>query len=202
MDSIQKLTELFTRFPGIGPRQARRFVFFLLSSSQSYRAELVRLISSITTDTKTCTSCSRFHSNREEACPLCADKNRDHSLLMLVEKDVDLDSIERAKEYPGYYFVVGGTVPILDKNPHHSIRIKDLERIVVKRAGEGLNEIILAFSVNPEGENTIQYIQKSLGSLLTKHTIKTSTLGRGLSTGSEVEYSDSETIKSALKNRM
>ena len=202
MNTIQKLIELFTRFPGIGPRQAGRFVYFLLSSSQSYRNELIRLLSSVKDDTKTCPSCSRFHSNQKDSCSLCADKNRDASLLMLVEKDVDLDNIERTKDYSGYYFVIGGTVPILDKNPENSIRVKEIEKAVIKRIEDGLKEIILAFSVNSEGENTTQYVHKILDSLAEEHGLKISMLGRGLSTGSELEYSDSETIKNALKNRI
>jgi len=121
---------------------------------------------------------------------------------MLVEKDVDLDNIERAKDYQGHYFVIGGRVPILDKNPSTSIREKELTEVLERRASEGLKEVILAFSVNPEGENTTQYIQKVVEPYATKYTLKTSTLGRGLSTGSELEYSDSETIKNALKNRV
>ena len=202
MNTIQKLTELFTRFPGIGPRQAGRFVYFLLSSSYSYRSELIRLIGALKDETKICTSCSRFHSDRPEICTICSDKNRDNSLLMLVEKDVDLDNIERTKDYHGYYFVIGGRVPILDKDPSASIKEKELKEALEKRAQEGLKEVILAFSVNPEGENTTQHIQKVLEPFITKHNLKTSTLGRGLSTGSELEYSDSETIKNALKNRM
>lgn len=202
MNTIQKLTELFTRFPGIGPRQAGRFVYFLLSSSPSYRSELVRLINTLKDETKVCTSCSRFHSNSAGVCSICGDKNRDNSLLMLVEKDVDLDNIERAKDYHGHYFVIGGRVPILDKNPSTSIREKELKETIEKRVQEGLKEIILAFSVNPEGENTTQYVQKVLEPLVTKFKLKTSSLGRGLSTGSELEYSDSETIKNALKNRV
>ncbi len=202
MNTIHKLTELFTRFPGIGPRQAGRFVYFLLSSSHSYRSELIRLISTLKDETKICTLCSRFHSNHTEICSICADKNRDNTLLMLVEKDVDLDNIERARDYNGYYFVIGGRVPILDKEPSNTIREKELKKILEGRAKEGLKEIILAFSVNPEGENTTQYIQKAIESIIKKHNLKISTLGRGLSTGSELEYSDSETIKNALKNRM
>lgn len=132
---------------------------------------------------------------------MCADKARDTSLLLIVEKDVDLDNIERAKNYNGLYFVIGGTVPILEKNPSTLIREKELKNIILKRAEEGLKEIIFALSVNPEGEHTTQYLQKELASLLGKHKIKTSTLGRGLSTGSELEYSDTETIKNALLNR-
>ncbi|MEX1120444.1 MAG: toprim domain-containing protein [Candidatus Paceibacterota bacterium] len=120
---------------------------------------------------------------------------------MVVEKDVDLDNIEKTKGYNGYYFVVGGTVPILDKAPENSIRVKELEHAVIKRAENGLKEIILAFSINSEGENTMQYVQKTLDLVIEKYELNVSMLGRGLSTGSELEYSDSETIKNALENR-
>jgi len=202
MNAIQKLTELFARFPGIGPRQAARFVYFLLSSSNSYRSELIRLIGTLKDETKVCSSCSRFHSDHAEACLICSDKNRDNSILMLVEKDIDLDNIERTKDYHGHYFVIGGRVPILDKNPSSSIKEKELKEALERRTKEGLKEIILAFSVNPEGENTTQYVQKVLEPFVNKYELKTSTLGRGLSTGSELEYSDSETIKNALKSRV
>ncbi|MCW9054782.1 MAG: toprim domain-containing protein [Candidatus Pacebacteria bacterium] len=201
MNTIHKLTQLFTRFPGIGPRQAGRFVYFLLASPQSYRNELVELIRTLKEETKVCPSCMRFHSGQGELCTVCADSSRDASSLMLVEKDVDLDNIERTGSYTGRYFVIGGTVPILDKTPERSIREKELLEVVKERTGEGLKEIILAFSVNAEGENTVNHVRRLLTPLLQQHKIRLSTLGRGLSTGSELEYSDSETIKSALKNR-
>lgn len=202
MDTIRKLVELFIRFPGIGPRQATRFVYFLLSSPQSYRSELIRLIGSIKDETKMCSMCTRFHSNHSPLCSICADKSRDPSFLMLVEKDVDLDNIERTKDYRGNYFVIGGTVPILSKKVQFPIRERELEKILETRTKEGLREIILAFSVNPDGENTVQYVRRMLQPLTQKHGVKISILGRGLSTGSELEYSDPETIKNALKNRV
>ncbi|MBI2617883.1 recombination protein RecR [Candidatus Kaiserbacteria bacterium] len=202
MDTIQKLMRMFIKFPGIGPRQAERFVYFLLSSPQSYRQELMRLIGTLKDDTKVCVSCFRFHSNRADICSVCGNANRNKELLMLVQKDVDLDNIERTKDYDGYYFVIGGTVPILDKNPSTLIREKELIETVEKRAKDGLKEVIFAFSVNPDGENTAEYVRKVLEPLLKKSDIKISTLGRGLSTGLELEYSDPETIKNALKNRV
>ena len=93
-------------------------------------------------------------------------------------------------------------MPILEKNSSTVIREKELKNIVKKKTKEGLKEIIFALSVNPEGEDTTQYLKKELAPLLEQHKIKTSTLGRGLSTGSELEYSDTETIKNALKNRV
>ncbi|MSR79009.1 MAG: toprim domain-containing protein [Candidatus Taylorbacteria bacterium] len=92
---------------------------------------------------------------------------------------------------------------MLEKEPEKKIRIKELVERVRRggRADEGLKEIIIATSVNPEGENTADYIAKYLSPLLNELSIRVSVLGRGLSTGTELEYSDSDTIKNALKNR-
>jgi recombination protein RecR len=98
--------------------------------------------------------------------------------------------------------VLGGTVPILEKEPERKVRSRELLKTVEKRAKEeGLKEVILAISFNSEGENTAQYIKDILSPLCEKYSLKITLLGRGLSTGTELEYSDSETIKNALKNR-
>jgi recombination protein RecR len=118
---------------------------------------------------------------------------------LLVEKDVDVDNIERTKKYAGLYFVIGGSVPILEKNPGHAVREKELLKAVESKSD--LKEIIIAFSVTPEGENTTQYVTKLLSPLIEKRGSTISSFGRGLSTGSELEYLDADTIKSALENR-
>jgi recombination protein RecR len=96
--------------------------------------------------------------------------------------------------------VLGGTVPLLDSQDTKGLRGGALKHLVSTK-GSGLKEIILAFSVNPDGENTGRYIEILLKDLITEHSFKISYLGRGLSTGSELEYADSETIKNAFKNR-
>ena len=120
---------------------------------------------------------------------------------MVVERDSDIAPIEHSDTYDGYYFVLGGTVPLLD--PEENIRLRGgaLKSIVAMRVKDGLKEIILAFSVNPDGENTARYVSGLLKEETEKNGVKISTLGRGLSTGSELEYADPETIKNALKNR-
>jgi recombination protein RecR len=109
--------------------------------------------------------------------------------------------VEKTKFFNGYYFILGGTVPILEKNPEKRIRQNELLSVVEKRIKNGLKEIIIALSYNPEGENTLTYLRQILQTLTEKNNIRISTLGRGLSTGTELEYSDSDTIKNALKNR-
>lgn len=205
MNSLHKLTELFSEFPGIGPRQAKRFVYFLLSKNPAYTAELIRHMENIKKDIATCDSCFRFFtkdSSGSPTCQICRDPKRDRTALAVVSFDADLDSIEKTKTFNGNYFVLGGTVPILEKEPDRKVRSRELLKTVEKRVKEsGLKEIILAISFNSEGENTANYVKDVLSPLSTKNSLKITMLGRGLSTGTELEYSDSETIKNALKNR-
>ncbi len=204
MDNIQRLIELFREFPGIGPRQAKRFVYFLLHRNAGYSTELARLIADIKREVQTCDSCFRFFphdASQSRTCPTCRDTHRDAHTLMLVSHDVDFENIEKTHSYAGYYFILGGSIPILEKNPGSRIREKELIDQIELRHPKGLREIIIALNYNPEGEHTLTYLQNLLRPLSDKHGMKISTLGRGLSTGTELEYSDTETIKNALKNR-
>ena len=204
MTIVDKLAELFKEFPGIGPRQAKRFVYYLLSRPNGYLDTLVKLITELRREIKNCPSCFRFFPNdagHSPLCTLCRDVSRDKSSLMIVARDVDFEAIEKSHSYSGLYFILGGTVPILEKEPEKKVRSKELGALVKKRANEGLKEIIVATSVNPEGENTADFVSQLLSPLLKEFDLKLSVLGRGLSTGTELEYSDSVTIKNALKNR-
>ncbi len=120
---------------------------------------------------------------------------------MVVERDTDIQSIERSNIYDGLYFVLGGTVPLLDTVKAPKLRSKALLARVEDLLTNDLQEIILGFGINPDGENTARYIESLLKEITETHTIKISHLGRGLSTGSELEYADPETIKNALRNR-
>ncbi|RJQ30944.1 recombination protein RecR [Candidatus Parcubacteria bacterium] len=192
-----KLIEAFLKFPGIGPRQAKRFVYFLAGESKDYVDQLTRLILETKSGMRQCKSCFRYYeeqnSARENLCRVCADPNRDSDLLMIVEKDVDLENIERTGVYGGKYFVLGGLLS-LGGNGKADIRLKQLFDKVEK---EKPAEIILATSATLEGENTNLYIERILEPL----KVKISRLGRGLSTGAELEYSDTETISNALNGR-
>ncbi len=197
MDPISKLTEYFREFPGIGPRQARRFVYFLLTRNTGYLDEISRLILEIKKNIRVCSSCFRFYQDgNSTTCNICNNKNRDASQLMIVSRDVDFEAIEKSKFYNGYYFILGGNIPILDKEPEKRVRVKELkEKLLKNKPGE----VILSLNVNAEGENTIEYLKTVIGNV--DSNIKITVLGRGLSTGSELEYSDTDTIKNALKNR-
>lgn len=202
MSVIEKLTEIFKEFPGIGERQAKRFVYFLMSKNGSYAENLSLLIKELKKDAAQCTECFKFflsNNKKEETCEICADANADTSVLLVVEKDSDLESIHKSRIYNGKYFILGGLVPIVEKNTNTKIRMIELISKIKKE--KDLKEIILAFSLNPQGNHTDFYIRNQLKPITEPLNIKISSLGKGLSTGTELEYSDNDTLKNALKNR-
>jgi len=205
-NNLHKLTEYFTKFPGVGSRQAKRFVYFLLSRDTQFIEGLAQVLSSAKKEVSQCSLCYRFYSVQNSSvdsneCDMCSNANTSKGVIMVVEKDVDLENIQRIGIFNGNFFVLGGVVPILDKKPIEKIRAKELFTRVQNGTKDGLREVIIALSVTPEGENTTQYLTKILEPLTEKHSLKISTLGRGLSTGTELEYSDSDTLQNALKNR-
>lgn len=203
MDIVDKLTEIFKEFPGIGERQARRFVYFLMFKNPSYSQNLSSLILELKKEVAQCGECYRFFilgKNNAKVCDICVSPNIDSSTLMIVEKDSDLESVNKSRVYSGKYFILGGLVPIVEKNTKSRVRIEELKRKISVDVGR-LQEIILAFSLSPQGDYTDQYVREQLKETAEKHNIKISSLGKGLSTGTELEYSDNDTLKNALKNR-
>jgi recombination protein RecR len=204
MDSIAKLTEMFRKFPGIGPRQARRFAYFLLSADSSYVSSLSTGINSLKKETSVCSDCRRYFakSDSRPTCAICSDTGRDKTLLTIVSTDVDMDAFEKSGVYEGMYFVLGGYVPLIETDePEKRIRAGHLTDLIKRRSKDGLSEIIFALSATPEGEHTASFLADYLSKLAEDLNFKITHLGKGLSTGTELEYADSETIKNALKNR-
>ena len=204
MDTIEKLTEIFKEFPGIGERQAKRFVYFLMFKNPSYTDNLSKLVLELKKEVSQCSECFRFFlkkDSKNKICDICANPNIDNSSIMVIEKDSDLESVRKSGVYHGKYFILGGLVSIVEKNTASKIRIKELIEKIKKDTKNNLEEIILAFSLNPQGDHTDFYIRNQIKDICESNNIKISSLGRGLSTGTELEYSDNETLKNALKNR-
>jgi len=191
--SIRDLAALISEFPGIGPRQARRIVQFLLSKNPAYREKVAKMIVETGARSAQCVSCFRYDDIAKGGlCRICSDPERDQASLMVVEKDADIDSMEAAGVYRGRYFVLGGLIHMVEKKNAPKARVNELTERIAKN---GITEVILALSTTPEGDYTAREITQM-------HTnVKTSLLGRGLSIGAEIEYADSETLRNALKNR-
>jgi recombination protein RecR len=205
MDSIEKLTQLFEKFPGIGPRQARRFVHYLLSERQSVRQEIATVIRELGVQTTQCKECYRWFvksgTQQTELCAICGNPSRDRATLFIVEKDADIENIERSG-YKGLYFCLGGTIPLASEDVPKYVRVRELiARIEREGASKTFKEIILGLSATAEGDHTRLFLQEKLLHMSEGFGFKLSSLGRGLSTGSELEYADPDTIANALTNR-
>lgn len=206
MSALERLQQHFTKFPGIGPRQAQRFVYFLLHKEKTYIDQLIKDIEEVRKSVQMCTSCMRYFTDspnpQSKLCRTCNNPARDESELMIVTRDADMDTVENSHAFGGRYFVLGGTLTFFQKRPDKTLRIDALK----KKVSEGittntLKEIIIATNANPEGEHTADFIFSELKQIEGANQLSITTLGRGLSTGTELEYSDEDTLKSALENR-
>ena len=201
---IEQLAELFKEFPGIGERQAKRFVYFLLSRNPAYLKELSKQIDSIKNHVTQCQMCYRhFEATRDNhLCDICTNPKTDMSSLLIIEKDSDLEAVRRSGTYKGAYFIFGALIPIADEKTISFSRLKELQYRVEKEIKAGtLKEVILAFSLSPQGDYTDMYVKQLLTNMAENSEVKITSLGRGLSTGSELEYSDKDTLAYALQNR-
>ncbi len=193
--SIQKLIDLFSKFPTVGPRTAARFVFYLLNLPKEEVNELVANIQELRKNVKTCSFCFNSFEGEGKFCEICSNPGREKRLLCLVAQEMDLASLEKTKKYRGLYFVLGGTVSGFKKSEVEKLRIKELEERI--KSDPEIKEIILAFNPTREGEATGLYVEK----LLKPYNKKITRLGRGLPSGGELEYADEETLSSALEGR-
>ena len=206
MDPFSKLVDFFIRFPGVGSRQAKRFVYFLLTQDIKTLEKFSQLLTELKSTMSQCKRCYRFfnaeHTPNADICPICDGSNTDKTSMMIIEKYVDIESVRKSDVYHGRYFVFGGPIPLIQKKYIPKTRLKELSREIERAVKEdGLKEIIFGFTVNPEGEHTREMTLKEIQPLVDKHKLNVTTLGRGLSTGTELEYSDGDTLKNALKNR-
>lgn len=204
--SIQRLIDLFSKFPTVGPRTAARFVFYLLRLSPAEIESLTASMKELKESIRTCQFCfNPFDSKEDTLCPICQNPNRDKSLLCVVEKETDLVSIENTKKYKGLYFILGGNVSSLKndeakkaKTDELIARLKNPENFGLKNAN--FKEVIIATNSTTEGEATGLYVERKLKAI-EPPALKISHLGRGLPVGGELEYADEETLSSAFEGR-
>ena len=217
-----QLVELLQKFPGIGPKQATRFVYFLMRSNSTYKENLIKEIHNLKMQAKECPGCYRYHNYvhhdnmHKNECSICIDESHTDNMLMIVEKELDVDAIERTGGYRGKYFVLGGLLPFLADKPTELIKIRELANLIRRKIntgpspalpiGEGENsyslEIIYALPVTDEGDHTVEYLNQTLSQVVGIDKAKISILARGLSSGLDIEYVDRDTFFEAYKRRM
>ncbi len=204
---LATLADMLSELPGIGPRQARRIAEAMIRKDRAWVEELTRRIVEAKKTVRKCPACMRTVFGGIGSCTICADSTRDPSTLLLVEKDVDLEAIERSGAYRGNYFVLGSLVTPLDAEPERKARLRELVVRVhslhqAKATDPSPLELIFALPANEDGDDTALLVREYLTRHANTALVRTSELGRGLSTGSELEYADAKTIKYALGRRV
>ncbi|OGN34801.1 MAG: recombination protein RecR [Candidatus Yanofskybacteria bacterium RIFCSPLOWO2_02_FULL_47_9b] len=193
---FKKATQLFQKLPGVGPRQAARFVLALLEKPESELQEMGMTLFNLKQDISLCKEC--FNLSDNGLCAVCASSGRDKTKVLVVEKVTDLDSIEKTGLYKGLYHVLGGSINPLDGILPEHLHIKELKQRTGKLANGSQIELILATNPSTSGETTALYL-KNIFANDTK--IMLTRLGRGLASGSHLEYADEATLRNALESR-
>lgn len=191
--AVKNLIEGFERLPGIGPKSAARLTYYLLSVPQGELDKFAGAVSDLKRNTRTCSKC--FNVAETDPCDICDNKDRDTSVICVVEHPLDVLAMERSDGFRGVYHVLGGVIDPLHNIGPEEIKIWELEN----RVSDGVSEIILALNPNMEGEATCLYIKKVLS---TKYEgLKISRLAHGLPVGADIEYADGVTLNRAMEGR-
>jgi len=194
-EPIQRSIDLFARLPGIGPKTAARLVFYLLRTRESgLSEELGEALTALMEGTETCPVCFNMMSAGRETCTICADPNRDRSLLCVVEEPLDVPALERTSGFQGVYHILQGALSPVEGITPDDLKIKEL---IQRLDADQVEEVILATNPSMEGDATAMYLQ---GQLVGKD-LKVTRLARGLPMGGDLEYADQHTLLRALMGR-
>lgn len=191
-ESIITLTAALSKLPGIGPRSAERVALHLVQTEAAIVKQLAEAMLSAREKIEFCTTCGAL--TEKSPCPTCADPRRDATLVCVVERAVDILSIEKSGSFRGKYHVLGGKISPLDGVEPEDLRIADLEK---RLSAEPIKEIIIALGTDVEGDATSNYLAKRLA----RAGLKVSRIGFGLPAGSGLEYADELTLNRALEGR-
>ena len=191
-DSITTLIAALSKLPGVGPRSAERIALHLVQTESGVVKHLADSIVNARDRIQFCTTCGSL--TEKSPCSICEDTRRDSSLICVVERAVDILSIEKAGTFRGKFHVLGGKISPLDGVEPEDLRIAELE----KRLGtEFIKEIVIALGTDVEGDATSNYLAKRL----TRSGLKISRIAYGLPAGSGLEFADELTLSRALEGR-
>lgn len=191
-EPIQRLLAALNTLPGIGPRSAERLALHIVQAESGSARQLAEAVLHARERIRSCSTCGGL--TEAVPCAICADSKRDRTLVCVVERAVDIISIEKSGSYRGRYHVLGGKISPLNGVDPEDLRIAELEQRV---GPEGIKEVILALGTDVEGDATSYYLAKRLASLGAKVT----RLAHGLPAGSGLEFADELTLSHALQGR-
>ncbi len=189
-NSIEKISELFSKFPGIGRKSARRIAFHLMDTPREKVIEIAKAIIDLKDKVKHCPECNYMTENTK--CSICSDPKRDDSIICVVEDSMDVIALEKSVSFNGKYHVLGGLISPLD-----GIGPDELDFDGLLKRLDNVKEIIVAINPSIEGDTTIYYLNK----IVKNESIKITNLARGIPIGGDLEFTDEATIARALEQR-
>ncbi len=190
--SVENLINEFRKLPGIGPKSAKRIVFFLLKLSHSDIVKFSRNLIEMKEKVKFCSQC--YSLTEEDICHICRDQSRDRKKICIVEEVSDVIIIEKTGEYKGLYHILGGLLSPIENVGPDEIRVP---RLLERVKASDIEEVIIALNPTVEGESTAMYLKK----ILTPFGVKVTKLASGLPVGGDLEYADEITIGRAISDR-
>jgi len=191
-EPIHQLLAALNKLPGLGPRSAERLALHLVQSDPGWVRQLAHAIVEARERIRACPTCGGL--TEQTPCAICADTRRDASLVCVVERPVDIISIEKAGSYRGRFHVLGGKISPLNGVEPEDLRIGELE---TRLAAEPIKELILALGTDVEGDATSYYLAKRLAA----KQVKVTRIAHGLPAGSGLEFADELTLSQALEGR-
>lgn len=192
MDILTRLTDALRCLPGVGPKSAQRMVYHLLQHQRQRGLQLALCLEEAMRTVHGCERCNNH--TTETLCAVCTDSRRDFSQLCIVETPADVFAIEQSGVYRGGYYLLMGKISPIDGIGPEEIGLPQLERLM---ANETISEVIIALSPSIEGQTTVHFIREALR----PYPARISQLAHGIPSGGELEFLDSHTIGSALRNR-
>jgi recombination protein RecR len=191
-EPVVSLIAALNKLPGVGPRSAERIALHLVQTDSAVVQQLADTILHARENIQFCTTCGAL--TEKSPCPICADARRDSSLICVVERAVDILSVERSGTYRGKFHVLGGNISPLDGIEPEDLRIAELEK---RLTHEPVREIVIALGTDVEGDATSFYLAKRLA----RKGLKISRIAYGLPAGSGLEFADELTLSRALEGR-
>ncbi|MDA0229656.1 MAG: recombination mediator RecR [Proteobacteria bacterium] len=191
-DDIERLINYLSKLPGLGPRSARRAALYLLKRREALLVPLLMALKSAAESIKPCMMCGNLDS--QDPCAICANPERDGSIICVVEEVADLWALERTLSYKGRYHILGGLLSALDGVGPEDLNIAAL---LARADPPEVTEIILAMSATVDGQTTAHYVTDRLRGL----GVRITRLAHGVPVGGELDYLDDGTLSAALKAR-
>ncbi|MCQ2481066.1 MAG: recombination mediator RecR [Clostridia bacterium] len=190
--SLENLIDKFAKLPSVGRKSAQRLAFYMLDSSDEEVNSFIESILNARSTVHRCNICCNY--TDDEVCTICNSKERDRSVICVVEDPRDIIAFERTHEYNGLYHVLHGVIsPMNDVNPE-DICIKEL---IARLSDNEVKEIIMATNPTVEGEATSMYISKLIKPL----GVNVSRLAYGMPVGADLEFTDEYTLVRAMEGR-